>query len=298
MRELYLPLLVVLKETRYYSFFENFVKRMIEDRVEAKKNSLEGFLTKIVAMILKERIKEGKNDLKIEFSDIWAKIKLELEAEESPSRPDRLETDAYGTLTKQRVGRRLREVLGSKVKREWENNKTRVYHVFKASKLLKAIRKYHIADLTDLTDLIDFLKDMAKKETMGNAAKTEEKPVSEAEEKPIHPRESVRMVRAVRPMTVTTSIQEHEGYSKPSRTTPLGPTGLLIQLRRFLKTNGGDMGLFAVCDEIHGWPLPPELKADDLPHQAFILKRLIRSSKYWKKRLDFGITNRVLRIAE
>ena len=176
-----------------------------------------------------------------------------------------------------------------------DSNKTRVYHVFKASKLLKAIRKYHIADLTDL---IDFLKDMAKKETMENAVKTEEKPVSKAEEKSIHPRESVRMVRTVRPMTTTTSIQGHEGYSKPSRTTPLGPTGLLIQLRRFLKTNGGNMGLYAVCDEIREWPLPSELKASDLPHQALILKRLVRSSKYWKKRLDLGITGKVLRIAE
>jgi len=281
MRELYLPLLAVLKETRYYSFFENFVKRMIEDRIEAKKNSLEGFLTKIVAKAVAE-----KRSLKLEFAeDIWARIKLELDAEESSSRPDRLETDAYGTLTKQKVGRRLREVLGSKVKREWENNKTRVYHVFKASKLLKAIRKYYIADLTDLTDLIDFLRDMAKEEVAENAVKAEEKPVSEAEEKPIPPKESVRTIRTVRPMTMTTSA-------------PLGPTGLLVRLRRLLQENGRDMGLYAVCDEIHGWPLPPELKANDLPHQAFILKRLIRSSKYWKRRLDFGVTNRVLRIAE
>ena len=56
-------------------------------------------------MILKERIKEDKSDLKIEFSDIWMKIKLELEAQESPSRPNCLETNVYGVLTKQKIGR-------------------------------------------------------------------------------------------------------------------------------------------------------------------------------------------------
>ena len=274
MRELYLPLLAVLKETRYYSIFERFVRRMIEDRVEAKRNSFEGFLTRIVAMVLKEKIKEGKSDLKIEFLDIWKEIKKELNAEESLSKPNRLETDVFGTLTKQKVGRRLREVLGSKVKRERDGDKVKVYHIFKAMKLLKAIRKYHVTDVTD------FLRDMAKKEAEENAIKTEEKTVSEAEEKPIHPRESVTSVTSV------------------TAPAPLGPTGLLVRLRRLLQENGRDMGLYAVCDEIREWPLPSELKADDLPHQALTLKRLIRTSKYWKKRLDFGVTGKVLRIAK
>jgi len=277
MRELYLPLLAVLKETRYYSIFERFVRRMIEDRVEAKRNSFEGFLTRIVAMVLKEKIKEGKSDLKIEFLDIWKEIKKELNAEESLSKPNRLETDVFGTLTKQKVGRRLREVLGSKVKRERDGDKVKVYHIFKAMKLLKAIRKYHVTDVTDVTD---FLRDMAKKEAEENAIKTEEKTVSEAEEKPIHPRKTVTSVTSV------------------TAPAPLGPTGLLVRLRRLLQENGRDMGLYAVCDEIREWDLPSELKADDLPHQALILKRLIQISGYWRRKFDFGVTGKVLKIAK
>jgi len=118
---------------------------------------------------------------------------------------------------------------------------------------------------------------MAKKEATENGVKGLEKPVSEAEEKLIYPRKTVTSVTAP---------------------APLGPTGFLVRLRRFLEENGRDMGLCTVCDKIREWPLPSELRTDDLPHQVLILKRLIRTSKYWKKRLDFGVAGKVLRIAE
>lgn len=72
--------------------------------------------------------------------------------EEHPTKPDRLETDAYCVLTKQRVGRRLREVLGSQIKREWSKEKAMVIHIFDPQKLEKALRRFSLTDLTDLTD--------------------------------------------------------------------------------------------------------------------------------------------------
>ena len=144
MRELYLPLLIVIRETTYYPLLEDFVRRKVEERKEAKRNSLEGFLTKVVASLIKE-----KRKFEIPFIDIWARIKEELDAEEHPAKPDRLETDAYGVLTKQRVGRRLREALGSNIKRERWEGKPMVIHVFDPKKLEKALRRYCVTDVTD-----------------------------------------------------------------------------------------------------------------------------------------------------
>jgi len=172
MRELYAPLLAVSKETPYFDMMRGFVERKIEERVEAKRNSLEGFLTKIVA----EKIRENQ-ELKIEFAKIWAKIKEELQVEEHPARPDRLETDSYGVITKKRIGNRLHEALGSKTKRERTSEGVKVFHIFDPAKLLKAMRKYHVTDVTDVTD---FLESMVNKKPLESSKMAPLKPIQGA----------------------------------------------------------------------------------------------------------------------
>ena len=180
MRELHQPLLAVLKETRHYPLFENFVKKMIDERIKAKRDSFEGFLTRIVARVIAK-----KKSLKVEFLDIWAEIKAELDVEESLSNPNKLETDVFGNITKHRVGQRLHEVLGAEARREWDGGKTKLYRIFKATKLLKAIKKYHVFDgenlktLTDLTTLTDFLRGIVEKEIPEKASGSPEKPTLE-----------------------------------------------------------------------------------------------------------------------
>ena len=167
MRELYLPLLAVIKETQYYRIFEDFIHEKIKEREEIKRNSFEGFLTKIVAQKIGEI---GK--LEVEFIDIWAKIKEELNVEEHSARLDRLETDSYGLITKQLVGARLHEALGSETKRKRTSDGIKVFHVFDPTKLLKAIRKYHV---TNVTDVIDFLNNRMEKQaqkSLGNTVET------------------------------------------------------------------------------------------------------------------------------
>ncbi|RLI40246.1 hypothetical protein DRO64_09295, partial [Candidatus Bathyarchaeota archaeon] len=89
------------------------------------------------------------------------------------------------------------------------------------------------------------------------------------------------------------------GYEVYRGPKPLGRTGLAIMLRRFLKANGKDVGIGVIAEEIRRWPLEEDLRAEDLSHQIYVIKRLIRGSKhYWQRKFDFGITNRVLRIAE
>ena len=90
-----------------------------------------------------------------------------------------------------------------------------------------------------------------------------------------------------------------EGYEVYRGSKPLGRTGLAIMLRRFLKANNKDVGIGAVAEEIRRWPLEEGLRAEDLPHQIYVIKRLIRGSKHhWRRKFSFGITNKVLKIAE
>lgn len=196
LKEIYKPLLMVAQlHPIHYQTLEKFVKARVEEKNEAKRNSLEGFLTKIVASLVKE-----KKSNEIPFLDIWSRIKFELDVEEPPSRPDRLETDAYGVLTKQKIGRRLREALGSRVQRRWEEGKATVIHTFDLRRLEKCVKRYR---LTDLTDLTDFLRDIVEKEAAENDVKGLEKPILEAEEAPICSRETVRAVRTVRYLSLS-----------------------------------------------------------------------------------------------
>ena len=149
MRELYLPLLTVIRDTTYYQVLEDFVREKVEERKEARRNSLEGFLTKIVATLIEE-----KASYEIPFIDIWVRIKQELDVEEHPSKPDRLETEAYGVLSKQKTGRRLREVLGSRIRRERVEGRPSVIHVFDPKKLERAVRRYRVTDVTDLCRIL------------------------------------------------------------------------------------------------------------------------------------------------
>ena len=201
MKELYKPLLVVASvHPAYYQVLEKFVEAKVEEKNEIKRNSLEGFLTKIVASLIKE-----KKSNEIPFLDIWSRIKFELDVEESPSRPDRLETDAYGVLTKQKVGRRLREALGSRVQRRWEEGRATVIHIFDLRRLEKCIKRYR---LTDLIDLTDFLRDIVEEEAAENGVKGLEKPILEAEEAPICSRKMVRTVRTVRHLNLSEARQD------------------------------------------------------------------------------------------
>jgi len=154
MRELYGPLLAIAKETQAFTLIRGLVERKIRERMEAKQNSLDGLLTRIVARKIKDA---GR--LELEFGEIWAEIKMELMVEESPARPDRLETEPYGLITKQLVGSRLHEALGSETIRRRTGDGVKVFHAFEPARLLRAMRKYHVTDVTDVTEFLQGMED-------------------------------------------------------------------------------------------------------------------------------------------
>ena len=150
MKEIYKPLLVVASiHPRHYKTLETFVKGKAEERIKERRDSFEGYLTQTVIKLIGER-----ESLEIPTEDIWIKLKIDLDGIDHPSKPNQMETELFGIITKQKVGRRLREVLGSKsiLKRMEEGIKRT--HIFEAKRVLKAAKKYCVTDVTDVTDIL------------------------------------------------------------------------------------------------------------------------------------------------
>ena len=148
-KELYKPLLTVTQiHPTYFQTLKEFVKRSIDEKVNERRSSFEGFLTKAIIELI------GRDEtFEIPTEDIWVKLKMDLDGVDHPSKPYQMDTELFGTITKQKVGRRLKEVLGSRTASKRIGGEVKRVHVFEPSKLLKAARRYYL--VTDVTDVAD-----------------------------------------------------------------------------------------------------------------------------------------------
>jgi len=152
MKELYKPLLTVASvHPEHYKTLERFVKEKVEEKMRERRESFEGHLA-IATIKLIGRLKT----LEIPFEDIWLKLKMELNGLDHPNKPNQMETELFGILTKQKVGRRLREVLGSKTMLKRVEGGVKRVHVFDPMKVLKIAKKIHVTDVTDVTDFQEY----------------------------------------------------------------------------------------------------------------------------------------------
>ena len=103
MKELYKPLLTVASvHPEHYKTLKRFVKERVEEKIRERRDSFEGRLT-IAAVELIGRSKT----LEIPFEDIWVKLKMELNGLDHPNRPNQMETELFGIITKQRVAKKI-----------------------------------------------------------------------------------------------------------------------------------------------------------------------------------------------
>mgnify|MGYP000533553345 CR=1 FL=1 len=123
----------------------------VEEKMRERRESFEGHLA-IATIKLIGRLKT----LEIPFEDIWLKLKMELNGLDHPNKPNQMETELFGMLTKQKVGRRLREVLGSKTMLKRVEGGVKRVHVLDPMKVLKIAKKIHVTDVTDVTDFQEY----------------------------------------------------------------------------------------------------------------------------------------------
>lgn len=108
MRELWKPVLQVTHGLSVYETLLNFATERAEERLTGKQNTLEGHLVKVVAGLYANK--------PIPFNEVWSTLKEDLEATSDDKKPHQMETAEFLTITKSRIGYRLREVLGGQSK--------------------------------------------------------------------------------------------------------------------------------------------------------------------------------------
>ena len=100
----------------------------------ARINTLEGHIVKVVCELF-------VLDEPLSFSAIWDALVLDLGGKLDDKKPNKMDTAEFTEVSKQKVGYRLREVLGGKKAKAVGHDNDRVY-VFDAQKLKRIAKKY------------------------------------------------------------------------------------------------------------------------------------------------------------
>jgi hypothetical protein len=150
-RELYLPLLTVLKGTPLYPILEGKIRKLIERKREEKRGSLEAQIAAVVLELAKV------NGSEIPFPKIWDRLKERLGAVSShPSVviETAMDTEAYGRITKNKVGAILRDKLGLERLKTYRDGKFVVlYRITNSEKIRRTAIKYGLEDPLPISSL-------------------------------------------------------------------------------------------------------------------------------------------------
>jgi len=142
MREIFSPLLSILKGHRFYDEFLEWLKSEEERRLNEKRLSLEGQLTAIVYGLCMASATLDSVKVTLPFSSIWSEILNTMDGKYDAEK-ESFSSLLHGVITKQKIGRRLREIFGA----QRERRRDGIYYVFELGKIGRMARKYRIEDL-------------------------------------------------------------------------------------------------------------------------------------------------------
>lgn len=154
LKELWKPLLQVTHGLTVYDTLFKFVTEQKAQRLSSRQESLEGHIVKTVVNIFNEDISEKPKNY-IPFKTIWEELVLDLDGKLNDDKPHVMDTSEFFQVTKNKVGYRLREVLGGKstTKRDEEDKEDRVFkaYEFNMQKLGRVAKKYGYELVTKLS---------------------------------------------------------------------------------------------------------------------------------------------------
>jgi hypothetical protein len=157
LKELWKPLLQIAHSLAVYDELFKFAEAQKSERLSARQDSLEGHIVKVVVNICNREA--GNLNLQIPFQTVWNELTTDLDGKIDDKKPHAMETSEFFTVTKNKVGYRLREVLSGKtqVLREKDSRgnwkSTKVY-VFDFEKLKRIAKKYGHELVTKLPTLL------------------------------------------------------------------------------------------------------------------------------------------------
>jgi hypothetical protein len=177
LKELWKPIIQVTAGLTIEKDLRAHLEHVYKERLHEKVNTLEGRIVKVVC----ELFVAGQP---LSFTDIWDGLVKDLEGKLDDKKPNKMDTPEFGEVTKQKIGYRLREVLGGKkTKARGDTGQGRVYD-FDAEKVKRIAKKYNCISGNKLTSGTSLEESTAlKHETQVKEASSfsENKPISETQ---------------------------------------------------------------------------------------------------------------------
>ena len=135
LKELWKPIIQIISGLTVESDLRVHLESLQKERLSEKVNTLEGHIVKVVCNLYVS----GQS---LAFGDVWDALVDDLEGKLDDKKPNKMDTPEFGEVTKQKVGYRLREVLGGKKNNtRGQKGPGRVYD-FDVEKLKRIAKKY------------------------------------------------------------------------------------------------------------------------------------------------------------
>ncbi|MCJ7430371.1 hypothetical protein MUO83_04045 [Candidatus Bathyarchaeota archaeon] len=156
LKELWKPILQITSGLPLYNGLYNFVDEQRKARLRGRQDTLEGKIVKVVIDLYNEAEVQIES---LPFKRIWLELVSELNGKLNENKPNEMDTSDFFTVTKNRIGYRLREILSgeTKVTREKDSEgnwiSTKAY-LFNHEKLRRVAKKYGYELVTKLPSLL------------------------------------------------------------------------------------------------------------------------------------------------
>ena len=172
-KELWKPVFQVVEGLTVKANLHKFLEELHTKRLDDLRNTLEGNIIKVVGELVAQK------EQPIRFQIIWDELLLEVNGTLDEKNPHKMQTPEFDTVTKSKVGYRLREVLdGTKTVKRIKIGDESVLqkcYSFDTDKVRRILKKYGFKDLvTKLPTLPTFRGVQAPNSTLKNDV---EKPV-------------------------------------------------------------------------------------------------------------------------
>jgi len=134
LKELWKPIIQIVSGLAVEKDLRAQLEYLQKERLSEKTNTLEGHIVKVVCELY-------TSDEPLIFTDVWDALVKDLDGKLDDKKPNKVDTPEFGEVTKQKIGYRLREVLGGKKAKAVGHANDRVY-VFDSEKLGRIAKKY------------------------------------------------------------------------------------------------------------------------------------------------------------
>ncbi|MEM2968094.1 MAG: hypothetical protein QXJ76_02165, partial [Candidatus Bathyarchaeia archaeon] len=134
LKELWKPIIQTVSGLTVEKDLRLHLELLQKERLNEKTNTLEGHIVKTICELYTQQ--------PLAFADIWDALVKDLEGKLDDKKPNKMDTPEFGEVTKQKIGYRLREILGGKKTKTRLANGTAWVYSFDQEKLKRIAKKY------------------------------------------------------------------------------------------------------------------------------------------------------------